>query len=174
MAMEAKSSGVLTARPSSTSAVMSLNSLLNSSGSECLNECDDHPLDNCLQDNAALLKSDCDEQLIISLAFNQVVKIQSLKLRAPATSGPKTLRVFKNQPRTLDFSQAESFESIQVKKFSFTHTFNVLMMPACSCEVWGVSVLKLKANTLHWISLQSWQIILLINNRCRNMYRTST
>lgn len=133
--MEAKSSGVLTARPSSTSAVVSLNSLLNSSGSECLNECDDHPLDNCLQDNTALLKSDCDEQLIISLAFNQVVKIQSLKLRAPATSGPKTLRVFKNQPRTLDFSQAESFESIQVKEFSFTHTFNVLMMPACSCEV---------------------------------------
>ena len=42
-----------------------------------------------------------------------MVKVHSLKLRAPSKSGPKTLRVFKNQPRTLDFSQAESFESIQ-------------------------------------------------------------
>merc|ERR1712079_287026 len=121
MAMEAKSSGVLTARPSSTSAVVSLNSLLNSSGSECLNECDDHPLDNCLQDNTALLKSDCDEQLIISLAFNQVVKVHSLKLKGPAANGPKTVRVFKNQPRTLDFSQAESMESIQDIQFTSEH-----------------------------------------------------
>ena len=70
------------------------------------------------------LKSDCDEQLILALAFNQVVKIQAIKLRAPAKSGPKTLRVFKNQPRSLDFSQAESFESIQVTlKMSFFSEF---------------------------------------------------
>ena len=45
--------------------------------------------------------------------FSQVVKVQSIKIKAPSKSGPKTLRVFKNQPRTLDFSQAEGFESIQ-------------------------------------------------------------
>ena len=94
---------------------VSLNTHLDMSGSECLNVDDDHPLENCLQDSPALLKSDCDEQLILALAFNQVVKIQSLKIRAPASSGPKTLRVFKNQPRSLDFSQAESFESVQVR-----------------------------------------------------------
>ena len=93
---------------------VSLNTHLDMSGSECLNVDDDHPLENCLQDSPALLKSDCDEQLILALAFNQVVKIQSLKIRAPANAGPKTLRVFKNQPRSLDFSQAESFESVQV------------------------------------------------------------
>ena len=37
-------------------------------------------------------------------------------MKAPAANGPKTVRVFKNQPRTLDFSQAESMESIQVSK----------------------------------------------------------
>ena len=52
--------------------VVSLNTHLDMCGSECLNMSDDHPLDNCLQDNSARLKSDCDEQLIISLAFNQV------------------------------------------------------------------------------------------------------
>jgi len=92
---------------------VSLNTHLDMSGSECLNMSDDHPLENCLLDNGSFLKSDCDEQLILSLAFNQVVKVQSLKIKAPSSSGPKTLRIFKNQPRTLDFGQAESFESIQ-------------------------------------------------------------
>ena len=55
--------------------VVSLNTHLDMSGSECLNMSDDHPLSNCLQDDAAMLKSDCDEQLIISLAFNQVFSI---------------------------------------------------------------------------------------------------
>ena len=55
--------------------VVSLNTHLDMSGSECLNMSDDHPLSNCLQDDASMLKSDCDEQLIISLAFNQVWEI---------------------------------------------------------------------------------------------------
>ena len=53
--------------------VVCLNTHLDMSGSECLNMSDDHPLENCLSDNGAMLKSDCDEQLIISLAFNQVI-----------------------------------------------------------------------------------------------------
>ena len=44
-----------------------------------------------------------------------------MKLRAPTSSGPKTLRIFKNQPRTLDFSQAESFESVQDVELSEEH-----------------------------------------------------
>ena len=55
------------------------------------------------------LASDCDEQLILSLSFNQVsfrqqnqalycvdqvVKVQSLKIKAPANCGPKTIRCF--------------------------------------------------------------------------------
>ena len=51
---------------------VSLNTHLDMSGSECLNMSDDHPLENCLLDNGSFLKSDCDEQLILSLAFNQV------------------------------------------------------------------------------------------------------
>merc|ERR1719367_227252 len=82
---------------------------------------DDHPLENCLLDNGSFLKSDCDEQLILSLAFNQVVKVHSLKIKAPSSSGPKTLRIFQNQPRTLDFGQAESFESIQDVDLSTDH-----------------------------------------------------
>ena len=46
--------------------------------------------------------------------YLQVVKVHSIKIKAPNSKGPKIIRVFKNQPRTLDFSQAESMTSIQV------------------------------------------------------------
>lgn len=39
------------------------------SSCECLNESDDHTLENCLNSDSAYLESDVDEQLIISLTF---------------------------------------------------------------------------------------------------------
>ncbi|XP_044744857.1 thioredoxin-like protein 1 [Coccinella septempunctata] len=80
---------------------------------ECLNESDDHTLEHCLTSGKGFLQSDCDEQLIISIAFNQAVKIHSIKVKAPAGKGPKNLRLFINQPRTLDFDQMSSFVSVQ-------------------------------------------------------------
>lgn len=52
-------------------------------------------------------------QLIFSVTFNQAVKIHSLKIKAPADKGPKHVRIFINQPRTLDFDLADSYTSIQ-------------------------------------------------------------
>ncbi|XP_060536095.1 thioredoxin-like protein 1 [Cylas formicarius] len=80
---------------------------------ECLNESDEHPLTHALQSGGGFLQSDCDEQLIISITFNQSVKIHSLKIKAPADKGPKIIRIFINQPRTLDFDLADSYTSVQ-------------------------------------------------------------
>ncbi|XP_045456173.1 thioredoxin-like protein 1 [Melitaea cinxia] len=80
---------------------------------ECLNEADDHPLAHCLTSGGGYLESDCDEQLIINISFNQVVKLHSLKIKAPSDKGPKFVKVFINQPRTLDFDQASANASIQ-------------------------------------------------------------
>lgn len=80
---------------------------------ECLNENDDHPFTNCLQAGGGFLESDCDEQLILSIAFNQGVKIHSLKFKAPADKGPKNVKIFINQPHTLDFDLATSYTSVQ-------------------------------------------------------------
>ncbi|KAK9883962.1 hypothetical protein WA026_004899 [Henosepilachna vigintioctopunctata] len=80
---------------------------------ECLNESDEHTLEHALTSDGGFLQSDCDEQLIISLAFNQAVKIHSIKIKAPVEKGPKNIRIFINQPRTLDFDQASSFNSVQ-------------------------------------------------------------
>merc|ERR1711976_84755 len=92
---------------------LDLSSMINKSGCECLNESDDHPLEHCLTNNKGFLESDCDEQLIICIAFNQNVKLHSLKLNGPPEKGPKTVKLFLNQPRTLDFDSAEGMEPVQ-------------------------------------------------------------
>jgi len=84
------------------------------SSCECLNDSDEHPFVNSLTSTSGYLESDCDEQLIMSYGFNQAVKLHSLKVSAPEDSGPKTLKLFINQPRTLDFDQADSSEPVQI------------------------------------------------------------
>lgn len=93
---------------------LDLTSFINKSQSECLNESDEKSLQHALLPGSGFyLESDCDEQLIINLAFNQPVKLHSLKLLAPPTNGPKAIKLFINQPRTLDFDQASSMEAVQ-------------------------------------------------------------
>jgi thioredoxin len=92
---------------------MDLASFINKSGCECLNEADDHVLEDALT-KQGYLESDCDEQLIISIAFNQVVKVHSLRIHGPEDIGPKTIKLFINQPKTLDFDSADSMEAVQL------------------------------------------------------------
>ncbi|XP_052787127.1 thioredoxin-like protein 1 [Mya arenaria] len=92
---------------------MDLSTFINKSGCECLNEADDHPLAHCLSSKGGYLESDCDEQLLISIEFSQPVKLHSLKLYGPEDKGPKTVKVFQNQPRSLDFDSADSMEPTQ-------------------------------------------------------------
>ncbi|CAL1277124.1 unnamed protein product [Larinioides sclopetarius] len=89
-------------------------SFISKSACECLNDSDDHPFANSLTSGPGYLESDCDEQLIMSYGFNQAVKLHSLKISAPEDNGPKTLKLFINQPRTLDFDQADSSEPVQI------------------------------------------------------------
>ncbi|XP_030766301.1 thioredoxin-like protein 1 [Sitophilus oryzae] len=97
---------------------MDLSPFITKAQCECLNESDEHPLAHALTSGGGYLQSDCDEQLIISIAFNQAVKIHSLKIKAPADKGPKNIRIFINQPRTLDFDLADSYTSVQDLKLS--------------------------------------------------------
>lgn len=92
---------------------MDLSPFITKGQCECLNESDDHPLAHALTSAGGYLESDCDEQLIISIAFNQSVKIHSLKIKAPLDKGPKGVKIFINQPRTLDFDLADSYTCVQ-------------------------------------------------------------
>ena len=62
---------------------MSLNSLVNKTSSECLNENDSHPFKNALTAGKEYLESDCDEQLIIFLTFQMPVKLHTLQIVGP-------------------------------------------------------------------------------------------
>ncbi|XP_035910697.1 thioredoxin-like protein 1 [Anopheles stephensi] len=93
--------------------MLDLNTFIQKNQCECLNEADDHPWTNALTATGGHLASDCDEQLIVSITFNQVVKLHSLKIKAPPTHGPKNIKLFINQPRTLDFDMADSYVSVQ-------------------------------------------------------------
>ncbi|VEL19992.1 unnamed protein product [Protopolystoma xenopodis] len=59
---------------------------LNKPNCECLNCCDDHPLDHAFDSSGGYLLSDTDEQLIIYLSFHQLVKLHSLIINAPQRS----------------------------------------------------------------------------------------
>lgn len=92
---------------------MELNVFIAKNQCECLNEADDHPLVHAFTSGGGFLQSDCDEQLILSVTFNQTVKIHSLKIKAPEKLGPKSLKLFINQPHTIDFDQAEQQTCVQ-------------------------------------------------------------
>jgi len=93
---------------------MDLSPFINKAGSTCLNDSDDHPFLNALTSDDTYLESDCDEQLLMMLSFNQPVKLHSIKLRSTDDGkGPKTIKLFINQPNELDFDQAEQREAIQ-------------------------------------------------------------
>lgn len=102
------------ASDSSVAGFLDLTSFINQSQSECLNESDANNLKHALLAGSGFyLESDCDEQLIINLAFNQPVKLHSLKLLAPAENGPKSVKLFINTPSTMDFDAASSSEPVQ-------------------------------------------------------------
>jgi len=84
---------------------MDLGSFIMKNQCEALNDSDDHPL-SALIENRGYIESDCDQQLILSLTFTQSVKVHSIKITAPKDNGPKLLKLFINQPNTLDFDSA--------------------------------------------------------------------
>lgn len=109
-----KHSGGVTEEDTEVPGMADLVKLINSSGSNCLNEDDEYTYKNVLADTDTKLKSDCDEQLMLSLSFNQSVKVHSLKIRAPNDgTGPKTIKIFVNQPNAVDFDQGERMEGQQ-------------------------------------------------------------
>ena len=55
-------------------------------------------------------------QLILYLSFNQAVKLHSMRIKGPSDNGPKTLKLFINQPHTIDFDTAESANPVQELK----------------------------------------------------------
>uniref|UniRef100_A0A1A8P1G9 Thioredoxin-like 1 n=2 Tax=Nothobranchius TaxID=28779 RepID=A0A1A8P1G9_9TELE len=98
---------------------MDLMPFVNKAGCECLNESDDCGFDNCLVKDSTYLESDCDEQFLITMAFNQPVKLFSMKLQcSDLAQAPKVMKVFINLPRSMGFDDAERSEATQTLELS--------------------------------------------------------
>lgn len=130
---------------------------------ECLNESDEHNFLQCLTAENGYLESDCDEQLILSIAFRQTVKVHSLKIKAPKDKGPKSIKLYINQPRTIDFDMADSNTSIQDRSASITTPGNAgnhtrrWMNPWWQCN--PISRVNLcKQNLFLYETLPNWTI----------------
>ncbi|XP_028399460.1 thioredoxin-like protein 1 [Dendronephthya gigantea] len=110
---------------------MDLSSLINKAQCECLNESDDHTLKNIFQKGKSLyLESDCDEQMLISISFNQPVKLHSLRLYAPDDgTAPKTIKIFSNLTRTLGFDEAEKTAAVQELRLASGDVLEDVLIP---------------------------------------------
>lgn len=98
-----------------------LTQLIDKKQMESLNGCDDTPLDRFLEGNCNLV-SDCDEQLIVSLPFNQPVKVHSILIKGVSDRAPKKIKVFINLPKTIDFDNASGLEPTQLLEFDDSST----------------------------------------------------
>ncbi|KAL0397330.1 UNVERIFIED_CONTAM: PITH domain-containing protein [Sesamum calycinum] len=80
---------------------------------ECLNQKNGHSLPNALkqgyrEDEGLILESDADEQLLIYIPFNQVVKLHSIAVQGPEEEGPKSVKLFANREH-MGFSNVNDF-----------------------------------------------------------------
>uniref|UniRef100_M3YYE8 Thioredoxin like 1 n=1 Tax=Mustela putorius furo TaxID=9669 RepID=M3YYE8_MUSPF len=88
-------------------------SVLYKSGLDCLLLFFPHYWNNCCKTLTMLVnKIQC--QLLITVAFNQPVKLYSMKFQGPDNGqGPKYVKIFINLPRSMDFEEAERSEPTQ-------------------------------------------------------------
>jgi len=68
---------------------------------------------NIFTKDSAYLESDVDEQLIITVQFNQSVKLHSLKIIAPPSHAPKIIKLYANC-LMLGFDETDSVQETQL------------------------------------------------------------
>lgn len=108
--------------------------LCDTTKSWCLNQDDEHPLANFWDPKPELfLRSDCDEQLLLHVEFQQRIKLRSLCFIAPPHADinqlPSNIKIFIDQS-TMDFDSAEDnipTQSLQLTKNHYTSETHILL-----------------------------------------------
>ncbi|WWC67519.1 thioredoxin [Kwoniella pini CBS 10737] len=113
----ASSSTVKSSAPADTTG--SLLKHIVSNGLSCLNESSDHPLSSIVGPNpgprgTSYLESDVDAELLISIPFQDQVKLKSISIFSAISpaQAPKTIKLYINNSN-IDFSDAESLSPAQ-------------------------------------------------------------
>ncbi|KAG0241108.1 PITH domain-containing protein [Mortierella sp. GBAus27b] len=88
---------------------------------DCLNQQSANHVRNALKADDTHLESDVDEQLIVSVPFNQAVKLHSIKIVPKnIANAPKTIKLYVNK-LTLGFDETEDVEATQVITLTEEH-----------------------------------------------------
>ncbi|GAA5934901.1 uncharacterized protein JCM15063_003097 [Sporobolomyces koalae] len=94
----------------------SLNSSIDLSQIQCLNEASDHTVRDLLRGGGdKWLESDADEQLLLQIPVNQSIKLRAIRFTtvpASLASAPKSIRLFVNQS-SIGFDEAEGQDAAQ-------------------------------------------------------------
>lgn len=81
---------------------------------DCLNQQTANHVRNALKADETYLESDCDEQLIISVPFNQAIKLHSLRIiPKDIAHAPKSVKLYVNKLH-LGFDETDSVEETQL------------------------------------------------------------
>ncbi|CAG8509145.1 16899_t:CDS:2 [Funneliformis caledonium] len=82
---------------------------------------ENHGIRNIFKKDNTYLESDVDEQLLISVPFNQAVKIHSLKIVAKDIEhAPKTIKIYANR-LNIGFDEVDSIKETQTLELDETH-----------------------------------------------------
>ena len=99
--------------------IVSLLPHITSKGLTCLNESSAHPLSSIIGPNAgpkgrSFLESDVDAELLISIPFNETVKLKAIQIFSGVSpaQAPKSIKLFINHI-SVDFSDTESLTPAQ-------------------------------------------------------------
>ncbi|KAF8932041.1 PITH domain-containing protein [Dissophora ornata] len=85
---------------------------------DCLNQQTANHIRNALKADDTFLESDVDEQLIISVPFNQAIKLHSIKLvPKDIAHAPKTIKLYANK-LALGFDETDSVQETQTINLS--------------------------------------------------------
>ncbi|KAG8466675.1 hypothetical protein KFE25_008054 [Diacronema lutheri] len=105
--------------PSKALEAAPLSGLVAMTGTEVLNAANPQALGAVLTTGSvdAPMRSDCDEQLLIAVPFNQPVKLHSLLIQAAEEGAPRTLKLYVNRS-SMGFDDTESFPPTQVLELS--------------------------------------------------------
>jgi hypothetical protein len=97
---------------------MDLSSFIDERQVEALNQSTTHTKNHIFKRDDHYLESDCDEQLLVFIPFNQAVRIHSLSIRSvDEERAPKTVKIFINK-NSMDFNSAEQTPAVQELEFS--------------------------------------------------------
>eukprot|EP00746_Dinoflagellata_sp_MGD_P008842 gnl/MRDRNA2_/MRDRNA2_117767_c0_seq1.p1 gnl/MRDRNA2_/MRDRNA2_117767_c0~~gnl/MRDRNA2_/MRDRNA2_117767_c0_seq1.p1 ORF type:complete len:170 (+),score=35.46 gnl/MRDRNA2_/MRDRNA2_117767_c0_seq1:123-632(+) len=125
-----------------------LESFIDKSGIECLNEDTKHPANNAIFDpsDGTFLQSDpdVDHTLLIKLKFNQPVKLSGIRIKANSEdeTAPQSCKIFKEAPH-MGFGEAEDGGEVQTITFAPEDVDQGKAMPLRFVKFQSVSSLQI-------------------------------